>query len=135
MRIQCYVRCMLGAAKIMAFAATANAAKARAFYEGVLGLDFIHEDEFAIVYDVQGVELRVQKVRAFPAHRHTQLGWSVSSIDAAVKELRGKGVVFEAYAHLNQDQNCVWTAPSGARIAWFKDPDGNLLSLTEASKA
>jgi len=126
---------MLRAAKIMAFSATANAATSRAFYEGVLGLKFIHEDEFVIAYDVQGVELRVQKVRAFPAHRHTQLGWSVSSIDAAVNGLREKGVVFETYAHLSQDRNCIWTAPSGARIAWFKDPDGNLLSLTEAAKA
>jgi catechol 2,3-dioxygenase-like lactoylglutathione lyase family enzyme len=126
---------MLDAAKIMVFAATANAAKSRAFYEGVLGLSFIHEDEFAIAYDVQGIELRVQKVRAFPAHRHTQLGWSVSSIDAAVKELGEKSVVFEAYAHLNQDQNCIGTAPSGARIAWFQGPDGILLSLTESPKA
>ena len=124
---------MLGAARIVAFAATADAAKSRAFYEGVLGLKFVHEDEFAIVYDAQ-VELRLQKVRAFQAHRHTQLGWSVSSIDALVKRLREKGVVFETYAFLNQDRNCIWTAPSGARVAWFKDPDGNLLSLTEPPK-
>ena len=124
---------MLGAARIVAFAATADAVKSRAFYEGVLGLKFVHEDEFAIVYDAQ-VELRLQKVPAFQAHRHTQLGWSVSAIDTLVKVLREKGVVFEIYAFLNQDQNCIWTAPSGARIAWFKDPDGNLLSLTESPK-
>jgi catechol 2,3-dioxygenase-like lactoylglutathione lyase family enzyme len=124
---------MLGAAQIVAFAATADAAKSRAFYEGVLGLKFVHEDEFAIVYDAQ-VELRLQKVSAFQAHRHTQLGWAVSSIDTLAKVLREKGVVFETYASLNQDQNCIWTAPSGARIAWFKDPDGNLLSLTESPK-
>ena len=124
---------MLGAARIVAFAATADAAKSRAFYEGVLGLKFVHEDECAIVYDAE-VELRFQKVRAFQAHPHTQLGWSVSSIETLVKGLREKGVVFETFSFLNQDQNCIWTAPSGARIAWFKDPDGNLLSLTESPK-
>ena len=123
---------MLGAARIVAFVATADAARCRAFYEGILGLKFVHEDEVAIVYDAHGVELRLQKVRALQAHQHTQLGWSVSAIATVVKGLGEKGVVFETYAFLNQDPNCIWTAPSGARIAWFKDPDGNLLSLTES---
>ena len=124
---------MLSQSSLIAFLATTDSARTRVFYEGVLGLKFVYEDEFAIVYDAQ-VELRLQKVRAFQAHRHTQLGWSVSSIDPLVKKLREKGVVFETYAFLNQDQNCIWTAPSGARVAWFKDPDGNLLSLTEPPK-
>jgi catechol 2,3-dioxygenase-like lactoylglutathione lyase family enzyme len=126
---------MLNTARIIAFAATASATKSRAFYEGVLGLTCIQEDEFAIVYDAEGVELRIQKVRPFIAHLHTQLGWSVASIDTVVKRLSEKGVVFEKYAALDQDRNCIWTAPSGARIAWFKDPDGNLLSLTESPRA
>jgi catechol 2,3-dioxygenase-like lactoylglutathione lyase family enzyme len=122
---------MLGSSKIIAFSATVNGARARAFYEGVLGLQFISEDGFAIVYDAQGVELRVQKLQALTPQPHTLLGWSVPSIDRAVSALRDRGAVFERYAFLEQDSDGVWTAPSGARIAWLRDPDGNLLSLTE----
>ena len=122
---------MLGASKIVAFAAAADSARARTFYEGVLGLRFISEDEFAVVYNVQGVELRIQKVRAFTPQPHTQLGWSVSSIDEVVQSLEERGVVFERYSFLEQDSRGIWTAPSGARIAWLKDPDGNVLSVTE----
>jgi catechol 2,3-dioxygenase-like lactoylglutathione lyase family enzyme len=121
--------------RIMAFAATTDSAKARAFYEGVLGLRFVSEDAFAVVYDVGGVELRIQKVQALTPQPHTQLGWSVSSIDKVVEELGGRGAVFEKYSYLKQDPQGIWTAPSGAKVAWLKDPDGNLLSLTELSRA
>ena len=122
---------MLGTSKIVAFAATVDAARARAFYQGVLGLEFVSEDEFTLVFDARGVGLRIQKVTSFTPQPHTQLGWSVSSIDQAVRALGIKGVVFERYPYLQQDESCIWTAPSGARIAWLKDPDGNLISLTE----
>jgi catechol 2,3-dioxygenase-like lactoylglutathione lyase family enzyme len=121
---------MLGASKITAFAATTDSARSRAFYERI-GLRFITEDEFAIVYDVQGVELRIQKVRAFIPQPHTQLGWSVSSMDEVVQTLEERGAMFERYSFLEQDSHGIWRAPSGARIAWLKDPDGNVLSLTE----
>ena len=122
---------MLRMCKIVAFAATVDAARARAFYEGVLGLNFISDDEFALVFDAHGVELRIQKVTSLTPQPHTQLGWSVSSIDKIVRELCAKGVTFEKYPFLHQDESGIWAAASGAKVAWFKDPDGNLLSLTE----
>ena|SRR5450432_3732675 len=122
---------MLGGSKIIAFAATTDGARARAFYEDVLGLRFVSEDGFAIVYHAGGVELRIQKVPALTPQPHTQLGWSVPSIDEVVKELGSRGVVFERYSNLKQDSLGIWAAPSGAKVAWLKDPDGNLLSLTE----
>jgi catechol 2,3-dioxygenase-like lactoylglutathione lyase family enzyme len=122
---------MLSGSKIMAFAATTNGAKARAFYEGVLGLRLVSEDGFALVYDAAGVELRIQKVQALSPQSHTQLGWSVSSIETVVKELGRRGAVLEKFADLKQDSLGIWTAPSGAKVAWLRDPDGNLLSLTE----
>jgi catechol 2,3-dioxygenase-like lactoylglutathione lyase family enzyme len=125
---------VLGQAKITAFAATTDSARARAFYEGVLGLPFVSEDALAVVYDAAGVELRIQKVQTFTAQPFTQLGWSVSSIDEAVEALASRGAVFERYANLGQDSRGIWTTPSGAKVAWLKDPDGNLLSLTEAAR-
>jgi len=124
---------MLGTARIVAFGATVDSAKSRAFYEGVLGLRFIQEDAFACVFDAGGVELRIQKLQSLTPQPHTMLGWSVSSIKDVVTHLAKKGVVMERYGFLEQDERGVWTSPSGAKIAWFKDPDGNLISLTEPS--
>jgi catechol 2,3-dioxygenase-like lactoylglutathione lyase family enzyme len=122
---------MLATSKVVAFLATTNAAAARDFYEFVLGLKFVSDDEFALVFEANGVELRVQKVRSLTPQTHTQLGWSVAEIEDLVRVLGAKGVAFERYSFLDQDVHNIWTAPSGARIAWLKDPDGNLLSLTE----
>jgi len=122
---------MLSNTALIAFAATVDGAKARAFYEGVLGLRAVADDDFAVVLDANGTELRIQKVRTLTPQPHTQLGWSVPSISAVVGALRERGVTFEVFPSLRQDADGVWTAPSGARIAWLKDPDGNLLSLTE----
>jgi hypothetical protein len=83
-------------AKIIAFVATTDAAKSRAFYEGVLGLVPILEDEFAIVLDANGVELRIQKVQTLTPQPQTQLGWSVISLEEVVRALRAKGVVLES---------------------------------------
>jgi len=123
---------MLRDCKIVAFIATADSAKARSFYEGVLGLDFISDDEFAIVLDANGVELRIQKVKALMPHAHTQLGWRTTAIEGVVQTLRGRGVVFERFPHLQQNALGIWVAPSRTKVAWFKDPDGNLLSLSES---
>jgi catechol 2,3-dioxygenase-like lactoylglutathione lyase family enzyme len=122
---------MLASAKLVAFAATTDSARSRKFYEGLLGLRFVSEDEYAVIYDIRGIELRIQKVRTFTPQAHTLLGWYVSSIDEVVTELLHRGLAFERYTSLEQDEHGVWTAPSGARIAWLKDPDGNLLSVTE----
>jgi len=126
---------MLNGPRIVAFIATTDSGKARAFYQDVLGLNLIAEDQFAIAFDVNGVELRIQKVPRLTPQSHTQLGWSVASIEEAMLALRAKGIVFEIYPFLQQDADGVWVAPSGAKVAWMKDPDGNLLSLTEPNAA
>ena len=122
---------MLADFKLMAFLATADAARARAFYEGVLGLSFVSEDDFAVVYDAQGIELRLQKVRELTPQPHTALGWSVAGIDQVVRDIVARGGRFERFPPMQQDAAGIWKSPSGARVAWLRDPDGNLLSLTE----
>ncbi len=117
--------------KLIAYLATLDSAQARAFYEGVLGLEFILEDDFALVFNAGGVELRIQKVSALTPQPHTQLGWSVAALDEVVRALRERGAVFEIYSFLDQDQNGIWISPSGDKNAWLRDPDGNLLALTE----
>jgi catechol 2,3-dioxygenase-like lactoylglutathione lyase family enzyme len=123
---------MLDVFPLVAFAATTDGARARAFYEQVLGLKVVFEDPSAVVFSANGIELRLQKVPHFNSQPHTVLGWSVTALPDIVDDLLQRGVVFERYGFLDQDHRGIWTAPSGARVAWFKDPDGNLLSLTGA---
>jgi catechol 2,3-dioxygenase-like lactoylglutathione lyase family enzyme len=123
---------LLASAEIVSFVATKNADAARAFYRDVLGLTLVSEDDFAIVFDANGRRLRVQKVQDFTPHPFTALGWWVSDIAGTVAAIRAKGFVFERYEGMGQDESGIWTAPGGAKVAWFKDPDGNLLSLTQA---
>jgi len=122
---------MLGREKLMAFGATRDGARAREFYENTLGLSLISEDNFAVVLDANGTMLRLQKVETFTPSPFTALGWEVSNIRAAVSELVARGVTFQKYPWMDQDELGIWSAPSGARVAWFRDPDGNTLSLTE----
>jgi len=124
---------MLTDAPIMAFLATADPMAARAFYEGTLGLVLREETTFALVFDLGGTELRIQKVGSFDPQPFTALGWAVADIEPLVLNLGAAGVAFERYDGLPQDELGIWQAPGGARIAWFKDPDGNLLSLTEGA--
>ncbi|AUC98056.1 glyoxalase [Bradyrhizobium sp. SK17] len=126
---------MLGDCSLIALLATTDGARTRAFYENVLGLRFVSEDDFAIVYDVQRTELRVQKVHELTPQPHTALGWSVPDIEAAVRGITNRGGTFERYPQLAQDSDGIWQSPSGARIAWLRDPDGNVLSLTERPRA
>ena len=116
---------------IMAFVATTDAARARAFYETVLGLRFIAEDPFALVFDANGIMIRIQKVEVVTPPAYTALGWTVVDIAATIRRLGANGVHCERYDGLEQGALGVWTSPSGARIAWFKDPDGHVLSLTQ----
>jgi catechol 2,3-dioxygenase-like lactoylglutathione lyase family enzyme len=123
---------MLGSHKIMAFAPTLDANKARPFYEGVLGLRVLSQDNFALALDANGIMLRVTNVPpGFKPQQFTILGWQVPDIAKAVSELTAKGVTFERYGFTGQDAQGIWTAPGGAKIAWFKDPDGNILGLTQ----
>jgi len=122
---------MLGASRLMAFVATKDPAKARSFYENTLGLRVIADEPFAIVLDANGTMLRVQKVREVTPAPHTALGWRVTDIRSAVRGLGEKGVAFERFGFFPQDELGIWTADDGTKVAWFKDPDGNLLSVTE----
>ena len=122
---------MLNQSKVVAFVATSRPDEAKSFYQETLGLRLLTEDAFAIVFDANGVMLRVQKVQEHTPPPYTVLGWDVSDIHTSVKELSSRGVECERYEWLEQDESGVWTAPSGAKIAWFKDPDGNTLSLTQ----
>ena len=125
---------MLGSADVIAFVPTRNPAKARTFYEKTLGLEFVSEDPFALVFDAHGVTLRIANVSSvvdFKPAPFTILGWRVPSAEKAVQALTKKGVKFERFPGMNQDKVGIWSSPSGAHVAWFKDPDGNILSVTE----
>jgi predicted enzyme related to lactoylglutathione lyase len=120
--------------KIISFVATENSARALKFYSETLELSLVSDDPFAMVFDVNGTTLRVQKVHELIPAKHTVLGREVADISATTKELMKKGVRFEQFEGLPQDELGIWTTPSGAKVAWFKDPDGNTLSLTQFSR-
>jgi predicted enzyme related to lactoylglutathione lyase len=120
-------------AEMICFAATKNSEAAKKFYEGTLELTLIEDSPFALVFDVNGVMLRVQKVQEFTAAKHTTLGWKVTDIRSTIKNLATKGVQCQRYEGMSQDELGIWQSPSGALVAWFLDPDGNGLSLTEFS--
>jgi catechol 2,3-dioxygenase-like lactoylglutathione lyase family enzyme len=122
---------MLDSAKLVAFIPTSDFDKARAFYEGVLGLKFLSNDGFALVMESNDVMIRVAKVGNFKPAHFTILGWDVPDINSSVRALAAEGVTFESFPGLQQDELGIWTAPGGAMVAWFKDPDGNILSLSQ----
>ncbi len=123
---------ILLSAKAITFVVTRDRAGAKAFYGETLGFSLTHEDDFAALFDLNGAMLRVSTVENHVAQQHTVLGWKVSDITAAVKALRGKGVIFTLYDGFGQDELGIWTSPgSAAKVAWFKDFDGNVLSLTQ----
>jgi catechol 2,3-dioxygenase-like lactoylglutathione lyase family enzyme len=121
---------MLGSLNIVAFVPTKDAVKARAFYEGLLGLRFVKDDGFALVLDANGIMVRVAKAEFTPA-LFTILGWQVADIEKVAEELQDKGVHFERFGFFEQDKLGIWTAPTGDKVAWFKDPDGNVLSVSQ----
>jgi catechol 2,3-dioxygenase-like lactoylglutathione lyase family enzyme len=122
---------MLGSVDIVAFVPTKDAAKARAFYEGVLGLRFVKDDGFALVLDANGIMVRVAKAPQFAPAPFTILGWQVADIKKIASGLQAKGVQFERFGFFEQDELGIWTAPTGDKVAWFKDPDGNILSVSQ----
>ncbi|MEM7015861.1 MAG: VOC family protein [Pseudomonadota bacterium] len=113
------------------FLATDQADASRAFYEDTLGLELIADEPFALVFRVAEHTLRIQKVEQAQVLPYTTLGWNVEDIDSAIKQLSDKGVTFERYDGMGQDERGVWQTPDGAKITWFKDPVGHLLSLTQ----
>ena len=122
---------MLESSELVAFVAATDLRRARAFYEQTLGLPVLGQDDFACVLDAHGTTLRVTAVREVVRGGYTVLGWRVSDIVTAVRDLAVRGVTFVRYPGLSQDEHGIWTAPSGAQVAWFTDPDGNTLSLTQ----
>ncbi len=122
---------MLATSEVIAFAATTDPARARAFYEDVLGLSVVEENAYACVVDAHGTMLRITTVSEVAHPGYTVLGWRVSNISETVARLESLGVDFARYDGIEQDAHGVWTTPNGDRVAWFTDPDGNVLSLTQ----
>jgi catechol 2,3-dioxygenase-like lactoylglutathione lyase family enzyme len=118
--------------KMVGFVTTTVPEQAKAFYGDTLGFRFIEDDGFALSFDAHGTRLRIAKAQTFTPGQATVLGWEVADIVAAVKELGARGVAFEQFnlPFLVQDALGIWTAPTGDRVAWFKDPDGNTLSVS-----
>jgi len=119
--------------RMIGFVITNDAEKAKTFYGDVLGFRLMNEDEYALSFDANGTMLRVNKGRDFKAAQGTVLGWDVEDIHAAVRELVSRGVRFEQFGlpFMKQDELGVWIPPNGDRVAWFKDPDGNVLSISQ----
>jgi catechol 2,3-dioxygenase-like lactoylglutathione lyase family enzyme len=121
----------LSGAAVIAFVATTDLDRAHAFYGDVLGLERTEAGPYANAYDVGGTSLRVTRVERVASAPYTVLGWRVDDIAAAIAALGARGVAVRRFDGVQQDDDGVWTAPGGARVAWFEDPDANLLSLTE----
>ena len=122
---------MLESCDLVAFVGAADLDRARAFYEGVLGLPVTERTDFACIFDSGGTMLRVTAVPAVAQPGYTVLGWRVPDITAVVRELTGRGVTVLHFDGMQQDEDGIWTTPGGDRVAWFADPDGNTLSLTQ----
>jgi catechol 2,3-dioxygenase-like lactoylglutathione lyase family enzyme len=116
---------------VVTFLLTRNSERALTFFRDTVGLRFLRDDGFALVFDMDGVMLRINNVKDFTPFVSTVLGWSCADIVARVEELTQRGVAFERYAGIGQDERGIATFPSGDKVAWFKDPDGNVLSLTQ----
>jgi len=121
---------MLTQERLVAFLATADSKRARAFYEGVLGLTFTGEHEYLVTFDWGGAGLKLQKAAKVDPPHGTALGWTVKDLRETMRGLVARGVVFERYPdNHEQDEMGVWSPVLGHGVAWFKDPDGNLLSV------
>ncbi len=121
---------------IIGFVTVVDVDRARTFYRDTLGLRLvIEEPPFALVFDANGIMLRLAMAKERPPVSGTVLGWQVPDASAAVQDLQQAGVTFERYDFLPQDEQAIWTTPTGSKVAWFKDPDGNLLSISEHPEA
>lgn len=122
---------MLALGKICGFVMTQDYDRARAFYEGKLGFQFVSVDQYALVMKAGENSIRIGRIPDFAPVERTVLGWDVNDIEAVVKWLENRGVAFEKYPFIQDQERGIWTAPSGDRVAWFKDPDGNVLSVAQ----
>lgn len=121
--------------KMIGFVLTSDSENAKAFYSGKLGFIFLRDDGFALVFDANGVMLRVSTMKEFTPAPYTVLGWEVGDIGEVVRDLNGKGVGFERYEFMHPDADGIVTFPTGDKVAWFKDPDGNVLSVSQHAAA
>jgi predicted enzyme related to lactoylglutathione lyase len=119
----------------MAFVPSTRLDAARAFFGDVLGLRLTSADDFGLMFDAGGTALRVPLVEQLTPAPYTIFGWMVDDIDATVDGLTQRGVEMTRYGldFMQQDARGIWAAPGGARIAWFKDPAGNTLSVTQSA--
>ena len=125
----------LGKYNIIGFATIVDVERAKVFYRDTLGLRLLSEEPpFALVFDANGIMLRLGMGKERTPAVGTVLGWQVPDVAAAVKDLMQAGIQFERYGFMKQDELGIWTTPTGAKVAWFKDPDGNILSLSEHSE-
>ena len=124
---------MLASGKMVGFVPTKDYDKARAFYEGKLEFEFVSLDQYALVMSVGGHRIRIAKVHNFTPLKGTILGWEVKNIETVVTWLRDRGVPSEKYPFAQDRELGIWTAPNGDRVAWFKDPDGNILGVSQHS--
>jgi catechol 2,3-dioxygenase-like lactoylglutathione lyase family enzyme len=122
----------LGKYNIIGFVTIVDVSRAREFYRDTLGLRLVSEDPpFALVFEANGIMVRLGMAKELPPTHGTVLGWKVPEITATVKDLEQAGVHFERFEGLDQNELGIWNSPYGAKVAWFKDPDGNILSVTE----
>jgi len=121
---------MLASGKMVGFLLTKDYDQAKAFYENKLGFEFISLDQFALVMKIGGHMVRISKVPDFTPARNTVLGWEVEDIEAVVAWLKERGVALEKYPFIQDQELGIWIAPTGDKVAWFKDPDGNVLSVS-----
>ncbi len=122
---------MLASSKVIGFVPTKDSTGARAFYEGKLGFRFVSDDPFALVLRAGETMIRVAKAENFTPASYTVLGWEVRDIEAVVRWLQERGVAFEKYPFVQDQELGIWTAPGGSKVAWFKDLDGNVLSVSQ----
>lgn len=122
---------MLSESDVMGFIPTKDSTKARAFYVDNLGLRFISDDRFALVVESRGTTIRIAKVENFTPFPFTILGWRVTNIEEEVRSLTSRGISFQRFPGIDQNDLAIWTSPDGTKVAWFKDPDENLLSLSQ----
>jgi catechol 2,3-dioxygenase-like lactoylglutathione lyase family enzyme len=123
---------MLASSRMVGFVPTRDSQKAREFYEGKLGFEFVSDDPFALVVRAGDNKIRIAKVpQDFKPVAFTILGWEVQNIEAVVVWLKSRGVIFEKYPFIQDPELGIWIAPGGDKVAWFKDPDGNVLSVAQ----
>jgi|ERR1700735_775139 catechol 2,3-dioxygenase-like lactoylglutathione lyase family enzyme len=126
---------MLRSSAVIAFVSTTDLDRGREFYERTLGLRVVGQNDFACVIDANGTMLRLTAAGSVATPGYTVLGWNVADIAGTVTDLAGRGVIFNHYDGMEQDDSGVWITPGGDKVAWFTDPDGNVLSLTQFAGA